>query len=59
MAMDDIVLAQTVYAEMAANKFVELDRDDLGGHYFSQVIYAPTIEGVVSWGTRTQTNSRS
>ncbi|MHC4717821.1 MAG: Kelch repeat-containing protein, partial [Planctomycetota bacterium] len=36
-----------------ANTFVEIARDDVGGHYFSQVIYAPTVKALVSWGTRT------
>ena len=35
------------------NTFVEVARDDIGGHYFSQVIYAPTIDALVTWGTRT------
>ena len=39
-------------AETTAGKFVQVADDDVGGHYFSQVIYAPTIRGLVSWGTR-------
>ncbi|MFW5692926.1 MAG: hypothetical protein ACOCWL_01790, partial [Thermoguttaceae bacterium] len=38
---------------LAPNRFVEVARSDTGGHFFSQVIYAPPIEGLVSWGTRT------
>ena len=33
-------------------KFVQVADDDVGGHYFSQVIYAPTIGQLVTWGTR-------
>ena len=35
------------------NRFVEVARSDVGGHFFSQVIYAPPVEGLVSWGTQT------
>jgi len=38
--------------ELPAGKFIEVARDETGGHYFSQVIYAPTIRALVSWGTR-------
>ena len=37
-------------------RFVEVDRGKEGGHFFSQVIYAPAAEAFVSWGT--QTHSR-
>lgn len=43
----------TQSAEPPANTFVEIAKDDIGGHYFSQMIYAPSIKGIVSWGTRT------
>jgi len=39
-------------AEPPAGKFVEVSHDEVGGHLFSQVIYAPTINALVSWGTR-------
>jgi hypothetical protein len=39
--------------ELPGNTFVQVAKDDVGGHYFSQVIYAPTINALVSWGTRT------
>ena len=35
------------------NRFVEVARSDVGGHFFSQVIYAPPAQGLVSWGTQT------
>ena len=47
------VLTPYAHAEVPANTFVEVGRDDVGGHFFSQVIYAPTINGVVTWGTKT------
>ena len=43
--------------ELPANTFVQVAKDDIGGHYFSQVIYAPTINGLVTWGTRTHAKS--
>ena len=39
--------------EIPANRFVEVASLEAGGHYFSQVIYAPTAEALVSWGTQT------
>ena len=39
-------------ADLPAGKFVQVAEDEVGGCYFSQVIYAPTIRAVVSWGTR-------
>ena len=36
-----------------AGTFVEVAEDETGGHFFSQVIHAPPIGGLVSWGTRT------
>ena len=35
------------------NTFVEVDRSEVGGHYFSQVIYASSVNSFVSWGTQT------
>ena len=35
------------------NTFVEVDRSEAGGHYFSQVIYAASVDSFVSWGTQT------
>jgi hypothetical protein len=50
-------------AELPANEFVGVGGDDTGGHFFSQVIYAPSIDAAVSWGTRIlvedMTSSRS
>jgi len=40
-------------AETPVGKFVEVAADDVGGHYVSQVIYAPTVKALVTWGTRT------
>jgi hypothetical protein len=39
--------------EIPPNQFVEVDRSDVGGHFFSQVIYAPSERVLVSWGTQT------
>jgi len=39
--------------ETPVGKFVLVAEDGVGGHYYSQVIYAPTIKAIVSWGTRT------
>jgi len=39
--------------EIPANRFVEVSSLEAGGHYFSQVIFAPTAEALVSWGTQT------
>ena len=50
-------LATTAWAVAEAtdplppNRFVEVAQSDVGGHFFSQVIYAPPVEGLVSWGT--------
>ena len=40
-------------AEIPANQFVEVAKREIGGHLFSQVIYAPSVEAFVSWGTQT------
>ena len=40
-------------ADIPPGRFVEVAKDNVGGHFFSQVIYAPTARGLVSWGTRT------
>ena len=39
-------------AERPAGKFVEVARDEVGGHLVSQVVYAPAAKALVSWGTR-------
>jgi hypothetical protein len=39
-------------SEIPAGRFVQVAADDSGGHYHSQVIFAPTVHGLVSWGTR-------
>ena len=39
--------------DIPANRFVRVGSGEVGGHFFSQVIYAPTIRGLVSWGTQT------
>lgn len=46
------LLVAPAHAEIPPGKFVLAAKDDVGGHYFSQVIYAPTIDAVVTWGTR-------
>ena len=38
--------------EVPAGRFVPVADDDVGGHYFSQVLYAPTVRALVTWGTR-------
>ncbi|MHC4406980.1 MAG: Kelch repeat-containing protein, partial [Planctomycetota bacterium] len=40
-------------AEAPANEFVEVARSEAGGHFFSQVVYAPSAAAFVSWGTQT------
>ncbi len=40
-------------AETPAGEFVLVAEDDVGGHFYSSVVYAPTAGAVVSWGTRT------
>ncbi|MFW6158207.1 MAG: Kelch repeat-containing protein [Planctomycetota bacterium] len=37
--------------EIPANRFVQVAADH-GGHYFSQLVYAPAAKCMVSWGTR-------
>ena len=32
------------------NTFVQVAKDEIGGHYYSQVIHAPTAKAMVSWG---------
>jgi len=46
------VSAGAAAGDIPPGKFVQVSKDDVGGHYFSQVIYAPTIGAVVTWGTR-------
>jgi hypothetical protein len=40
-------------ADTAANRFVPVAESDVNGHFFSQVIYAPSVQSLISWGTRT------
>ena len=47
-----LVLGTAAAEEIPAGKFVEVAADEVGGHYFSQVIFAPPVKAVVSWGTR-------
>ncbi len=42
-----------VAAGIPANRFVEVASLETGGHFFSQVVYAPTAKALVSWGTQT------
>jgi len=42
-----------ISGEIPGNRFIEVARSDAGGHFFSQVIYAPSAEVLVSWGTQT------
>ena len=46
------VLATAAAAPIPPGKFLQVAEDDVGGHLFSQVIYAPTTGELVSWGTR-------
>ena len=39
--------------EIPPNTFVEVACSEVGGHFFSQVIYAPSAKALVSWGTQT------
>jgi len=39
--------------EIPGNRFVEVASLQAGGHFFSQVIYAPPAKALVSWGTQT------
>jgi len=48
-----VVLGPVARGEVPANRFVEVARSETGGHFFSQVIYAPTAKALVSWGTQT------
>ena len=45
--------AAAAEAQIPANQFVKVAESEVGGHFFSQVIYAPTIRALVSWGTQT------
>jgi len=38
------------------NTFVECARGSEGGHFFSQVVYAPSCGAFVSWGTQTHSS---
>ncbi|MGM0489133.1 MAG: Kelch repeat-containing protein [Planctomycetota bacterium] len=40
-------------AELPANRFVKVADNEIGGHFFSQVVYAPPVKAFVSWGTQT------
>ncbi|MEK6234839.1 MAG: hypothetical protein N2C14_09015, partial [Planctomycetales bacterium] len=46
-------LLSFVAAELGGNQFVKVAESETGGHFFSQVIHAPTTKALVSWGTRT------
>ena len=46
-------LSAVAAADTPPGTFVLVAGDDVGGHYFSQVIHAPPIRGIVTWGTRT------
>ena len=48
-----LVARASTAADIPAGRFVEVGSDAAGGHFFSQVIYAPTVNAVVSWGTQT------
>ena len=48
-----LLVSQSVTAEPEANRFIQVAESDVGGHFFSQVIYAPSTKAFVSWGTRT------
>ncbi|MEQ8788800.1 MAG: kelch repeat-containing protein [Pirellulaceae bacterium] len=54
MAAVSLLLASPAFAaETEANRFVKVAESDVGGHFFSQVVYAPAAKALVSWGTRT------
>lgn len=40
-------------ADDGGNRFVPVAHNDVNGLFFSQVIYAPSVDSLVSWGTRT------
>lgn len=46
-----VLAAQLMAAKSDANQFTEVTDSDAGGHFFSQVIYAPPLKGLVSWET--------
>ena len=48
-----VLAVSAIAAGPEANRFVKVAESDIGGHFFSQVIYAPPAKSLVSWGTRT------
>ncbi len=48
-----LLTCSAIRADTDANRFVQVAASDVGGHFFSQVIYAPSVKALVSWGTRT------
>jgi len=53
MVLSAVSAAGDQDAGLPANAFVEVCRSETGGHFFSQVIYAPSAGVFVSWGTQT------
>jgi hypothetical protein len=45
-----LLASQGVPAGPDSNRFIQVAESDVGGHFFSQVIYAPTAKSLVSWG---------
>ena len=41
-----------VAEETPVGAFVDVTQEPTGGHFFSQIIYAPNVNAVVTWGTR-------
>ena len=54
-AVASVVLTGASHArsEIPPNTFVEVTRNEVGGHFFSQAIYAASVKALVSWGTQT------
>ena len=48
-----LVLAVSPLRASERNRFELVSQNETAGHFFSQVIYAPTANSLVSWGTRT------
>ncbi|MFP4055631.1 MAG: kelch repeat-containing protein [Candidatus Brocadiia bacterium] len=47
-----LAAAEAPGGQLPPGRFVRVAEDEVGGHYFSQVIYAPSADVLVSWGTR-------
>jgi hypothetical protein len=47
-----LLASQALAAELEANRFIKVAESDAGGHFFSQVIYAPSTQTLVSLTSR-------